>query len=116
MDELGMVAFIGITVLIFYLQSQGWSPQWLVQIIPLLLLVFPTRNGVLVAVMLSLLAFVEYPLILIRSVDIPLQPGSLIYLPWVLVVILRTVILVGICVAYYGKLRQSPNPELAIEG
>jgi len=109
------VAFVAITLLIFYLQSQGWSPQWLSQILPLLLLVFPTRNGVLVAVMLSVLAFVEYPLILVRSVDIPLQPGSLIYLPWVLVVVLRTLLLVGICVAYYGKLRQSPNPELALK-
>ncbi|MDQ7035532.1 MAG: hypothetical protein Q9P01_12055 [Anaerolineae bacterium] len=115
MDEIGMVAFIGITLLIFYLQSQGWSPQWLTQILPLLLLVYPTRNAVLVAVMLSILAFVEYPLILIRSADIPLEPGSLIYLPWVLVVVLRTSLLLGICVAFYRKLRQSPNPELAIK-
>jgi hypothetical protein len=114
MDELGLVAFIGITLLIFYIQSQGWSPQWLTQIIPLLLLVYPTRNAVLVAVMLSLLAFVEYPFIFIRSADIPLEPGSLIFLPWVLVVSLRTLLLVGIAVAFYRKLRQAPNPELAI--
>jgi hypothetical protein len=114
-DELGLVAFIGITLLIFYLQSQGWSPQWLTQIIPLLLLVYPTRNAVYVAIMLSILAFVEYPLIFIRSADIPLEPGSLIFLPWVLVVVLRTLLLVGICVAFYQKLRQSPNPELAFE-
>jgi hypothetical protein len=114
-DEPGFVAFIGITLLIFYLQSQGWSPQWLTQIIPLLLLVYPTRNAVYVAIMLNILAFVEYPLIFIRSADIPLEPGSLIFLPWVLVVVLRTLLLVGICVAFYQKLRQSPNPELAFE-
>jgi hypothetical protein len=114
-DELGLVAFIGITLLIFYIQSQGWSPQWLTQIIPLLLLVYPTRNAVYMAIMLSVLAFVEYPLIFIRSADIPLEPGNLIFLPWVLVVILRTLLLVGICVAFYQKLRQSPNPELALK-
>ena len=113
-DQQGLVAFIGITLLIFYLQSQGWSPQWLTQILPLLLLVYPTRNAVLVAIMLSVLAFVEYPLILIRSVDIPLEPGGALFLPWVLVVWLRTLLLIGICIAFYRKLRQAPNPELAL--
>jgi hypothetical protein len=59
--------------------------------------------------------FVEYPLIFIRSADIPLEPGSLIFLPWVLVVVLRTLLLVGICVAFYQKLRQSSNPELELK-
>ena len=114
MDEQGLVAFVGITLTIFYLQSQGWSPQWLTQIIPLMLLVFPTRNGVLVALLLSVLAFLEYPFIFLRSGDGIIDMDSSLYLPWAFLVIARTVVLVGLCVAYYRKLRQQPNSALAI--
>jgi len=114
-DEIGLLAFVGITLLIFYLQSQGWSPQWLSQIIPLVLLVFPTRNGVLLVVMLSILAFVEYPFIFVRTGNGIIDPASSLYRPWVLVVILRTLLLVGICVAYYRKLIQNPIPDLTVE-
>lgn len=111
-DSLGFVAFIGITIVIFFLQSQGWSPQWLTQVIPLLLLVYPSRNGVLIALLLSFLAFLEYPFIFIRTGD-GIIAGRL-FLPWVMVVILRTVILIGVASAFYRKLRQAPNPELSI--
>ncbi len=115
-DALGVVAFMGITLNLFYLQSQGWSPQWLTLILPLLLLVFPTRNGVLVAVMLSILAFVEYPFIFIRTGDTEgvLLPTHPLFNTWVLIVLFRTFILGAVCVAFYQKLRQQPNPDLAI--
>jgi hypothetical protein len=102
------VAFVGITLLIFYLQSQGWSPQWLVQILPLILLVFPTRDGVLIGVVLSLLAFAEYPFLFVRTGDTGglMLPGTSLFLPWVLTVLLRTGLLVMVAVMFYGKLRQ----------
>lgn len=117
-DMLGAVAFMGIALNLFYLQSQGWSPQWLTLILPLLLLVFPTRNGVLVAVMLSLLAFVEYPFIFIRTGDTGgvLTAEHPLFATWVMVVMFRTLLLAGACVAFYGKLRQQPNPNLALVG
>ena len=113
-DELGFVAFVGITLVIFYLQSQGWSPQWLTQIIVLLLLVFPTRNGVLVALLLSALAFLEYPFIFLRTGDGIIDPDGQYYMAWVLVVALRTLTLVGVALAFYRKLIQQPNPTLII--
>ncbi|NJL56840.1 DUF2029 domain-containing protein, partial [bacterium] len=67
-DDIGVVSFTAITLLIFFLQSQGWSPQWLVQIIPLVLLAFPTRNGVLITIVLSMLAFFEYPVLFVGRV------------------------------------------------
>jgi hypothetical protein len=112
-DNIGLVAFTGITFLIFYLQSQGWSPQWLTQILPLILLVFPTRDGVLLTVILSVLAFAEYPFLFIRTGDAGGQilPGNALFMPWVLIVLMRTVILVSVAVMYYRKLRQEPVPE-----
>lgn len=112
-DDIGLVAFVGITFVIFYLQSQGWSPQWLTQILPLVLLVFPTRDGVLLTVILSLLAFVEYPFLFIRTGDTGGQilPESNLFLPWVLIILLRTGILAGVAMMFYRKLRQSPVPN-----
>jgi len=112
LDDIGLVAFVGITLLIFYLQSQGWSPQWLTQIIPLVILVFPTRTGILMTIVLSFFAFAEYPFLFIRTGDTD-TPGIIsggLFTPWVGIVIFRTLLLIGICFAFYGKLRQEPIP------
>lgn len=107
-DDRGLVAFVGITLLIFFLQSQGWSPQWLTQILPLILLTFPTRDGVLVCVILSLLAFTEYPFLFIRTGDTQGVISGPLLMPYIGVVVGRTIILVGVCIAFYRKLRQEP--------
>jgi hypothetical protein len=110
-DDRGLVAFVGITLLIFFLQAQGWSPQWLVQIIPLILLCFPTRNGVLITVMLSLVTFAEYPFLFIRTGDTGGEIIGALVMPFAILVLARTALLVGICVALYQKLRQEPVPD-----
>lgn len=107
-DDRGLVAFVAVTLLIFFLQAQGWSPQWLVQIIPLLLLSLPTKNGVLMVVLLSLLTFVEYPFLFIRTGDTGGEITGALVMPYVVLVLARTAILVGLCVALYQRLRQEP--------
>lgn len=107
-DDKGMVAFIGITLLIFFLQAQGWSPQWVVQIIPLVLLTFPTRDGVLITVILSLVTFAEYPFLFIRTGDSGGEITGALVMPFVILVLARTGILIGLCVAFYRRLRQEP--------
>jgi hypothetical protein len=102
------VAFVAITLLIFFLQAQGWSPQWLVQIIPLLLLCFPSRTGVIVIIMLSLVTFVEYPFLFIRTGDTDGKITGALALPYVMLILARTAILLGSCVALYQRLRQIP--------
>lgn len=114
LDNIGLVSFVGITLLIFYLQSQGWSPQWITQIIPLTLLIFPTRTGVLVTILLSLLSFAEYPFLWSRTGDLdpPGVMGGALLMPWIMIVVMRTLLMVGIAIAFYQKLRQEPIPEL----
>jgi hypothetical protein len=107
-DDKGLVAFTAITLLIFFLQAQGWSPQWLVQIIPLVLLCFPTKNGVLTVVMLSILTFVEYPMLFIRTGDTGGVITGALLMPYVVIVLARTSILVLLCVALYRRLREMP--------
>lgn len=105
-DDKGFTAFVAVTLLVFFLQAQGWSPQWLAQIIPLLLLCFPTRDGVTGLVLLSLVVFAEYPFLFIRTGDTGgVISGSLV-MPFTLLVIARTAILIGYCAALYRRLRQ----------
>ncbi|MFQ3645496.1 MAG: hypothetical protein SNJ80_01065, partial [Anaerolinea sp.] len=115
-DQMGVVAFFLITLLIFYLQSQGWSPQWLTLIIPLTLLVIPTRDGVFLCVLLTLLAFVEYPFIFVRTGATGglVLPELSLFTPWVLIILARTGLLVVIALLCYQRLRQQPNPDLRI--
>lgn len=107
-DDRGFVAFVLITLLIFYLQSQGWSPQWLVQILPLALLCFPNGNGVLFAVLLSFLTFAEYPTLFIRTGETGGEVAGGLVMPFVVLVLVRTLLLAALAVAAYRLLRQEP--------
>lgn len=111
MDDRGLVAFVTITLLIFFLQSQGWSPQWLTQIIPLVLLCFPSKNGVYVTVLLSFLAFTEYPLLFLRTGDTGGVIEGAMRGPFAALIAGRTLLLVAICVALYSLLRQPRNRD-----
>ncbi|MBA3872454.1 MAG: DUF2029 domain-containing protein [Anaerolineae bacterium] len=110
-DAKGLVAFVGISLLIFFLQAQGWSPQWLVQIIPFILLCFPNRDGVLIVVLLSLMTFTEYPFLFIRTGDTGGEITGALMTPFAALVLARTAMLVGICVAQYHILRQSRDRQ-----
>jgi hypothetical protein len=110
LDDKGLVAFVTITLLIFFLQAQGWSPQWLVQIIPLVLLCFPTRDGVIIVVLLSLVTFAEYPFLFIRTGDTGGEITGALLPAFVVLVLTRTGILVALCAALYRRLRQEPVP------
>jgi hypothetical protein len=108
-SERGLIAFVTITLLIFFIQAQGWSPQWLAQIIPLVLLVFPTRNGVLALLFLSFVALAEYPFLFIRS-DGAIA-GTLIP-AFVMFVVVRTVVLLALCAALYRLLLRPPDSSV----
>ena len=105
-DDRGLVSFVAITLLIFFIQAQGWSPQWLAQIVPLILLCFPTRDGITSVVLLSLVTFAEYPFLFIRTGDTNGTITGSLVAPFVGLVLARTAILIGMCVALYRRLGQ----------
>lgn len=115
-DGQGVVAFVTLTLLVFFLWSQGWSPQWLVLIIPLTLLNFPNRNGVLVLLLLSLIAFTEYPLLFIRTGETNGVISGGLVTPFVALVLARTAILVGLVAALFLRLRQPVPAAEATRG
>jgi hypothetical protein len=66
-DARGAVSFLGFTWCLFLLWSPGFSPQWVLYLIPLCLLGLPYREGVLLAVVLVLLSLLEWPGLLSRG-------------------------------------------------
>lgn len=110
-DEKGLIAFAGISLLLFFLQAQGWSPQWLVQIIPFILLCMPTRDGVMLVILLSVVTFVEYSFLFVRTGDVAGVIAGDWVTPFAGVVLVRTLMLAGFGVELYRILRQSPDRQ-----
>ncbi len=104
-DDRGLIAFIGITVTLFFLWSQGWSPQWQMVLVPLILLNFPTRDGVLIGLVLALISFGEYPLLFSRTAATggAIGPGQLP--TFATIICVRTLLLAGFAFALYRRLR-----------
>jgi len=64
-----LVAFVCITLLVFFLWSKGWSPQWQTLLYPLVLLALPLRRGVLFILVLSFVNLAEWPVLLSRGLN-----------------------------------------------
>jgi hypothetical protein len=57
-----MVALTGVTVSLFLLYSKGYSPQFLVYLLPFIILLFPDGRGLAYALMLTGLNVLEQPI------------------------------------------------------
>jgi hypothetical protein len=98
----GVLSFTGMTLCLFFLWSKGWSPQWQVMLIPLVLLVFPNRHGVLYCVVLGFVNFLEWPVILSRGLNRFL----------IVTVPLRTLLMLLLLLEFYRQSRiNSPQPS-----
>jgi hypothetical protein len=49
------------------LWSPGWSPQWVLYLLPIILLVLPEREALLLSLALVLINLLEWPLLLSRG-------------------------------------------------
>ena len=81
-----IVALFAFTWAVFVLWSKGWSPQWQQMLVPLILLVEPNRQGLLLALVLAAVSFLEWPILLSRGMawgyylTVPLR--SLLLVAW----------------------------------
>ena len=82
------VAFIGATWSLFLLWSPGWSPQWILYLLPLVLLAIPFQRAVMISLSLVLISVLEWPILLSRGMF------DLMWVP----VMLRTFIIILIFV------------------
>lgn len=58
------VAFFSLFLVVFFLWSKGWSPQWQVFLFPLVLLALPYRRATLIVLVLSAVNLAEWPVLL----------------------------------------------------
>lgn len=91
-DKLKVVALTGLTINLFTLYSKGYSPQFIVQLIPFVLLMLPDLRGVGYILLLDIVNFLE------ATVYFIMLPGE----HWLLVttVIFRTLLIVALCAEY----------------
>ncbi len=59
-----LVSFFGLTWIVFLTWSPGWSPQWILYLIPLIILTFSFKAGLYGASLLILLGLLEWPTLL----------------------------------------------------
>ncbi len=95
--NLDTTIFTTLTFAIFFLWSQGWSPQWQTYLIPLLLLSLPYKRAVLFIIVLGFISFLEWPVILSR--------GLTDLLP--ITIMARTVVLILISFELYQRMTVS---------
>jgi hypothetical protein len=96
-------AFLGLTLAIFFLWLPGWSPQWVLYLIPVILLTLPIKEAILLLTSLILVNLLEWPLLLSRGLTWSL---------WVTIP-LRVLLMVLLIVELYKLIRHPslPQPE-----
>ncbi|MDD5368012.1 MAG: glycosyltransferase 87 family protein [Anaerolineaceae bacterium] len=98
-DDRSLVAFVGITWMVHLFWNPGWSPQWVLYLIPLILLSFSWEKGMRWALLMVLLTIFEWPLVLGRHAWAGL---------WVIVP-LRMLLFAVLLVGWYQQI-QHPEP------
>lgn len=84
--DLRLVRFATITLLVFFLWSRGWSPQWLGMLAPLALISLPLERAALYMVVLTFVNIAEWPVLLSRGLNqwlyltVPLRTAMLVLL------------------------------------
>jgi len=101
--DLQIISMIGLTWCLFLLASPGWSPQWILYLIPLILLSYPERLAYIMSALIVLINLLEWPILLSRG----LFWGLNFTIP------LRTVVFVLMAVIFFqlaiGKTLQRAN-------
>lgn len=108
-DEQGVVAFFTLTLVLFFLWAQGWSPQWSLTLTPLILLNFPDRNGVLLCLVIGFMGFVEYPAMFMRTADTNGAITGTLIPAYVTLILIRTLALIALAVALYRQLTHAQS-------
>jgi hypothetical protein len=95
--------FTALTFTLFFLWSKGWSPQWQIFLIPLLLLALPLRRATTFVLVLGFVNLLEWPVILSR--------GLTHLLP--LTIVARTLMFALLAWELYQQMREPATPEPA---
>lgn len=95
-----LVGLLAITYVVFVLWSKGWSPQWQMILIPLMLLMMPDTSGIGFVVIFGLVNLVEFPMLISRG----------LWEPVVITIVLRTLLLIVLLIEFVRRIRQPATP------
>ncbi len=62
-----MFSFVGLSIVIFFLWSPGYSPQWILYLLPFILLCLPANEAYLMGASVVLISLLEWPVLLSRG-------------------------------------------------
>jgi hypothetical protein len=96
-----MIAFAGMAFCLLFLWLPGWSPQWVLFLLPLLLLSLPKKEGLLIAVILIMVNLLEWPVLLSRGLFNDL---------WITIV-LRTLVIGLAAFIWYQESKKKSEPD-----
>ncbi len=100
------ITFSAVSILLLFLYSKGWSPQFLLWVLVYIALFLPTLRGVVLAIALSLINFVEADVFLILLPDEHwLMAGT---------VLARSALLILLVVEFLGQIWPSPQRGAAM--
>jgi hypothetical protein len=91
------ISFLGLAWCLFLLWSPGYSPQWVLYLLPLALLALPAREAYLISVTLVLVNLLEWPVLLSRGYFSSL---------WITIII-RTFLLVLLAISFWQSIRNA---------
>jgi hypothetical protein len=97
--KLRVIILAALTLNLFTLYSKGWGPQFLIYILPFILLLLPNLRGVVYCILLSIVNFIEYPVYFVFLLGEDYKTPTEHWL-LVLVVVLRAVLLLALCLEY----------------
>ena len=98
--------FAALTFTILFLWAKGWSPQWQIFLVPLLLLSLPIQRALLFVLVLGFINLLEWPILLSR--------GLTELLP--LTIVARTIVLVLLAWELYQQMTRLPEPTGTANG
>jgi hypothetical protein len=96
-DDRSEMAFLGLAWSLFFLWSPGWSPQWVLYLLPLLLLTLPQRETILMGVVWVFISLLEWPVLLSRGYFRAL---------WILIPV-RTLLLILLAFAFWQQIKKA---------
>jgi hypothetical protein len=85
-DNAKAVAFCGLSISLFLVFSKGYSPQWIINLLPFIVLLMPDLRGVVYALLIMGANVLEFPVSTVLLADHPWL--------FMIAVLLRTVLLV----------------------
>lgn len=95
-----VTAFSGLTLILFFLWSPGYSPQWVLFLLPLVLLSIENPRSLLVGLVILFINLIEWPLLLSR--------GLFQYLP--ALIVLRSIIYGIVGLLFVGIVIKNDKP------